>query len=157
MKYFRPIFIVGVGRSGTSLLQSMLNVHKDISFPPETYFIRYYLIKKYNYDSVKNKLIEDKNLKKLNLDLVDLVNASNSLKDFYVSLLNSYVNRKNKHFAGDKDPKNVECLRVIKENFPYSLIIHIYRDPRAVIASRIKAKWSMSRPFWQQLLAYKAQ
>ena len=96
MNNFKPIFIIGVGRSGTSLLQSMLNAHKDISFPPETHFIRYYLIKKYNYDNVKNKLLEDENLKKLNLDLIELVNASNSLRDFYVSLLKSYINRKNK-------------------------------------------------------------
>ena len=157
MDDFKPIFIVGVGRSGTSLLQSMLNAHKDISFPPETHFIRYYLAKNYNFNSVKYKLLEDKNLTKLNIDLVGLVNASNNLKDFYISLLNSYLNLKDKRFVGDKDPKNIEHLKLIKKHFPNSLIIHIYRDPRAVIASRIKAKWSMNKPFWQNLLAYKAQ
>ena len=154
---FKPIFIVGVGRSGTSMLQSMLNAHKDISFPPETHFIRYYLAKNYNFNSVKHKLLEDKNLTKLNIDLVGLVNASKNLKDFYISLLNSYLNLKDKRFVGDKDPKNLEHLKVIKENFSNSFIIHIYRDPRAVIASRLKAKWSMDKPFWQHLLAYKAQ
>lgn len=157
MEDFKPIFIVGVGRSGTSLLQSMLNAHKDISFPPETHFIRYYLIKKNKFNNVKDKLLEDENLKKLNIDLIELVNNSSTLRDFYVSLLKKYINLKDKRFVGDKDPKNVESLKVIKENFPNSTIIHIYRDPRAVIASRIKAKWSMNRPFWQQLLAYKTQ
>jgi len=37
---FTPIFIVGVGRSGTSLVQSMLNAHSKIAFPPETHFVR---------------------------------------------------------------------------------------------------------------------
>ena len=39
----RPIFIVGVGRSGTSLLQSMLHAHPYISFLPETHFFRHYV------------------------------------------------------------------------------------------------------------------
>ena len=38
-----PIFIIGVGRSGTSLLQSMLNSHSKIAFTPETHFIRSYM------------------------------------------------------------------------------------------------------------------
>ena len=38
-----PIFIVGVGRSGTSLLQTMLASHSLIAFPPETGFVRRYV------------------------------------------------------------------------------------------------------------------
>jgi len=33
----------------------------------------------------------------------------------------------------------------------------MYRDPRAVIASRMKAEWSKDKPLWQHILAYKAQ
>ena len=32
----QPIFIVGVGRSGTSLVQSILASHPDVFFPPES-------------------------------------------------------------------------------------------------------------------------
>jgi hypothetical protein len=37
------VFIVGVGRSGTSLLHSMLNAHTRVCFPPEINFIRRFL------------------------------------------------------------------------------------------------------------------
>ncbi|TMA47502.1 MAG: sulfotransferase [Deltaproteobacteria bacterium] len=32
-------FIVGVGRSGTTLLRLMLDAHPDLAIPPETRFI----------------------------------------------------------------------------------------------------------------------
>jgi hypothetical protein len=32
------VFIVGVGRSGTSLLHSMLNAHTQVCFPPRDQF-----------------------------------------------------------------------------------------------------------------------
>src|SRR5687767_487169 len=32
-------FIVGVGRSGTTLLRLMLDAHSDLAIPPETHFV----------------------------------------------------------------------------------------------------------------------
>ena len=58
----RNLLIVGVGRSGTSLLQSMLAAHSGIVMMPETSFIRRYLIR----DLWSGKL--DGNLEKLNDD-----------------------------------------------------------------------------------------
>ena len=40
----KKIFIVGVGRSGTSLLQSMFASHPEVKFIPETAFIRRYVL-----------------------------------------------------------------------------------------------------------------
>src|SRR5881628_2752506 len=36
----RPIFVVGFGRSGTTLLQSLLGAHPRIAAPPEMHFAR---------------------------------------------------------------------------------------------------------------------
>ena len=154
---FEPIFIVGVGRSGTSLLQAMLNAHSEITFTPETHFIKSYLSKKFKLSECKDKILKDKYLKNLNLDLKkNLLNSSDKL-NFYINILTDYRLKKSKKFVGDKDPKNIEYLKFIKQNFPNCLIIHIFRDPRAVISSRIKAEWSKSRYLWQHILIYKAQ
>ena len=50
------IFIIGVGRSGTTLLQSMLHSHSEIHFSPETHFVKRFLNpeihhKKYSWEN----------------------------------------------------------------------------------------------------------
>lgn len=151
------IFIVGVGRSGTSLLQCMLNAHKEIAFLPETHFVRRYLHLKKNIENITSDVRNDADLRKSGLDINKLVTNSLTAKDLYEGILKSYGKQKKKQFIGDKDPKNIEYLKTLVRYFPESFIIHIYRDPRAVIASRKKAKWSKGRPLWKHLLAYRTQ
>mgnify|MGYP000235828745 CR=1 FL=1 len=38
------IFLTGVGRSGTTMLQSMLHSHSEINFSVETHFIKRYVL-----------------------------------------------------------------------------------------------------------------
>jgi len=155
--YLSPVFIVGVGRSGTSLLQGMLNAHSNIAFPSETHFIRNYLSKGTTIEDVRRRLVEDEYLKHLDLDVEKYIEEALDLHELYCSLMQAYARKRGKEIVGDKDPKNIEYLKTIKTNFPYSVIIHIYRDPRAVVASRSKAQWSEHKPLWQHILAYKAQ
>jgi hypothetical protein len=165
-----PIFIVGVGRSGTTLLQGMMNSHQNITFPPETQFIRNFItqprtnkkIKKKDFEWVKKTILKDKNLKELNINLNNIleksVNAGEmSLSDFYKELLVSYSEKKKKELIGDKYPKNIEYLREISMIFPDANIIHIIRDPRDVVLSRLKAHWSKGRPVFIQALTYRLQ
>jgi len=170
----RIIFIVGVGRSGTTLLQSMLNANKLIAFPPETHFIRNYLATKKSifsfsimngrnkHKSIVERIRKDVNLLSLNIDLDKIIQETNidnkvDLKKFFLTLLKSYSEKKGKLFFGDKDPKNVEYLKLIKNNFPGSIILHIIRDPRDVILSRMKAEWSKKYPFILQGIIYREQ
>jgi len=154
---FRPIFIVGVGRSGTSLLQSLLNAHSRIAFSPETHFIRSYLTKKQSLEELKNQILHDQYLSNLKIDLEVIMTDTDNCKTLYKKILTEYLAIKQKDFIGDKDPKNIEYLKLINNSFPNALLVHIYRDPRAVISSRLKAKWSKDKPLWQHILAYKAQ
>lgn len=151
------IFIVGVGRSGTSLLQCMLNAHKDIAFLPETHFVRRYLHLEKSSSNIFEDIKNDKDLRKSGLNISKLASDFLTIKEVYEGILKSYGKQKKKSFVGDKDPKNIEYLKTIAHHFPNSFVIHIYRDPRAVIASRKKAKWSEGRSLWADLLAYKAQ
>lgn len=151
------LFIVGVGRSGTSLLQCMLNSHKEIAFLPETHFVRRYLHLEKDLNAILPEITRDDDLRKIGVDLDMLGAESSTTKDLYERILLNYGEQKKKHLIGDKDPKNIEYLKTISRNFDKSFVIHIYRDPRAVIASRKKAKWSHGRPLWMDLLAYKTQ
>ncbi len=170
IKIDSPIFIFGVGRSGTTLLQSMLNSHKDIAFTPETHFFLDFianpkinkLISKKRFNPLENMLINNDYLKKTGLNIKDIAEnllKSNkfSLENFYKTLLIEYANTRGKLIIGDKDPKNLECLEYIKDIFPNAFVIHIIRDPRDVILSRTKAEWSKHRMFMTHILAYRAQ
>lgn len=161
------IFIIGVGRSGTSLLQSMLNAHSEICFLPETQFLRKYLFnrkKKVRLERLgvvdfTRILRKDYSFSRLNIDpeVVTYDQEQLSIRKTYKRVLDIYLKRKGKILAGDKDPRNLDFIKSINESFPDARIIHIIRDPRDVVLSRTKADWSKSWPFFMHPAMYNTQ
>jgi hypothetical protein len=80
-----------------------------------------------------------------------------SADHFYLMLLSEYKNRHKKKIIGDKDPRNIEYVSALHRYFPQAYIIHMIRDPRDVIVSRMKAGWSKDRIFLHHVFAYKVQ
>ncbi len=166
----RPIFIIGVGRSGTTLMQSMLHAHRDIAFTPETHFVRRYLARPAMHRLIRTghsetflKIIrEDSDLNRLGFDFAEIVSALKkenalSLPAFYRYLLDKWRQTKQCPYIGDKDPKNIEYLNTIYDFFPGAFIIHVIRDPRAVVLSRMNAEWSKRRSFLSHVVVYNLQ
>ncbi|MDR5589341.1 sulfotransferase [Christiangramia sp. SM2212] len=154
------IFIVGVGRSGTSLLQSMLNAHSEVAFIPETHFLRKYVFTNKIFpgeQEVMTELKQDENLQRVKIDPHQIVNNRNSYLEVYNELLDIYLETKGKKIIGDKDPRNIDFLPHLKNYFPDAKIIHIIRDPRDVVLSRTKADWSKHWPFNLHAYMYNAQ
>jgi len=56
-----PVFIVGMPRSGTTLLKMMMCAHSKIAIPPETHFFT----KLYSQKDIIGDLKKDQNLHKL--------------------------------------------------------------------------------------------
>lgn len=161
------VVVVGVGRSGTTLLMSMLDSNSSIAMLPEIAFERRILVKQIQSIGTVSQMVE-----LLKKDLIfskggiDPVSVANSLTErdikyspvaFYQHLLWLYAHSRNKRLVGVKDPKSLELLPVLKELFPQTRILHIVRDPRDVFLSRKKAEWSKDRADFLQLLAYRAQ
>ena len=157
------IFIIGVGRSGTSLLQSILNSHSKISFLPETQFLRNYVFKKNvsinnsNYKEIISQLEKDPRFSRLNICPKIVIEKSKNMIDVYRNITNFYLKNKNKEIIGDKDPKIIENIKVLNYFFPNSKIIHIIRDPRDVVLSRTKARWSKKYPYFMHSIIYYLQ
>lgn len=157
--------IVGIGRSGTTLLMCMLNEHPDIVTPPEFHFISQHIAKQPNMKlfEASERLKKDQRFARLGLDVEDVIrhfrdqNEPFSPDRLYRSILNTYAYKQKVNIIGDKAPKNIEYLPVLHKVFPQGKIIHLIRDPRDVYLSRIKADWSMSRPDTLQFLAYRVQ
>jgi len=159
------IFIVGVGRSGTSLLQSVLNAHSEVAFMPETQFFRKYIASKKTTPTdlaeFKKTLEADTSFHRTGIAPDDLLSDFKgdtfTAIEAYKLLLNTYLNKKNKKNIGDKDPRNIDYLPKLYEHFPDAKIIHIYRDPRDVVLSKTKAAWSAHRPFWMHAIIGQCQ
>lgn len=163
------IFIVGVGRSGTSLVQSMFAAHPKVSCLPETAFIRRMIYRGY-LDSVYKKhgigvvtqvLSSDKYFHRTGLNPTTVVpRATNQggLLDaaVYRQMLASYTG-KDYIWVSDKDPRAIEFLPLLKVVFPSVHVIHVFRDPRDVLASKKKAAWSKNGHVWKHIFANKVQ
>jgi len=163
------LFIVGVGRSGTSLLQSMFASNPFVSFISETGFIRRYLTKgvleklyvKRGMSGATLHLAQDKAFNRTGLDAEVLLGEaikSRGLLDraVYVKILNAY-NADNAVYVGDKDPRLIEFLPLLASLFDCVEVLNIIRDPRDVLLSKKKAAWSAHGHVWKHIFANRMQ
>lgn len=153
------VFIIGVGRSGTSLLQSMLNSHSKIFFLKENQILRNILNgninKNLSGELLFKEIVSKSNFDRLNLSIENIDLASP--KKAYDSLIKFHIKSDKISFIGDKDPRNLDYVEKIQLLYPKSKVIMMTRDPRAVCASRLKAKWSKRHRFIFHPLIYFAQ
>ena len=164
----RPVVIVGVGRSGTSLLQSMLNAHPELGFPPETHFFRRYVAPhrpgafwtEADRARLLESLREDEDFARAGVDADELFTdprCAAGPAGAFRALLERCALARGKPRVGDKDPKNIDSLPALHSYFPGARVIHVVRDPRDVLLSRTKAAWSAHRPWWVHPLIYREQ
>ena len=137
-----PFFIVGCGRSGTTLLRTLLSGHETIAIPLESLFIIDYLRVQSRFDLeylislvVREPELEEWGISVSVDDLADCV----SVPQMISRLHEIYADSKNKSRWGQKTPRFVRYLNLLGENFPRSKMIHLVRDPRAVVNSLIQS------------------
>lgn len=165
----KHLFIVGVGRSGTSLLQSMFAAHPSVAMLPETGILRRYVFGRgHGAATVHDARTRDHRLQRIPQQCWDAAAADVSPDDFLevyrgfhrpevVSCLTSDENRKIE-VVGDKDPRLVEYLPAMGRVFTGdTYVIHIVRDPRDVLLSKIRAGWSEKRNWRANLAASRFQ
>ncbi len=113
----KPIFILGMPRSGTTLLEQILSSHSKIHGAGELYFLQ-------------NK-INQLGLKKIK-----------NTKDYFLEIRNYYYQNlskiSEKPYIVDKFPINFKWIGFIINAFPEAKIIHIHRNPMAVCWSNYK-------------------
>lgn len=157
---FKMIFITGAGRSGTSLLQSMLAAHPLVDSPPETGFIRRLLItndlsrviRKGTRQNFERFLKNDRFFHRMNLPAEEIIRSYAATEGepegvrFYKLMMQRFLSKSQKQILCDKDPRLVEFYPYLKRFWPEAVVIHIIRDPRDVLLSKKRAAWSRKRP-----------
>jgi len=169
-----PIFVVGVQRSGTTMLRLMLNAHPHIAIPFESDFIPKFHCRLGEYGDLQTpghvaRLLDDISAQAF-VKRGGLIRDRQAIlarrPDSYASLVASiyevYAVTEGKRRWGDKDPDNTIKMDIIWRLFPGCQFVHIVRDGRAVATSLRKLGWgsknllALARDWsWRVMLAHK--
>jgi hypothetical protein len=138
-------FIVGMGRSGTTLLRLMLDAHPEMAIPPETHFLPDLIEAAGKRGTSAERLTElitsqrtwgdfglDADLLADRLRAQDPLDARAAARAFY----RLYADKHGKARWGDKTPGYVRRMRPIGDTLPEARFMHLIRDGRDVALSR---------------------
>ena len=115
----RPVFIIGVFRSGTTLLRYALDSHPSLAIPPESDFLV----------SLRDVVAAPRSIAGLDSLGFDRDHVVSRCQEFAEYFFANYAKTKGKPRWGDKSPLYVEQLDWISELFPDAQFVHIFRHP----------------------------
>ncbi len=137
-------FVVGMNRSGTTLLRMMLDAHPELTVPPETHFIPDLIdVDKREepsaevYTDVITSHREwgdfgfDEQTLRARLESIDGLDAASAIRAFF----ELYAELQEKPRYGDKTPRYVSRMRAIQRALPEARFVHVIRDGRDVALS----------------------
>lgn len=130
------IFICGMPRSGTTLVEQILSSHNKIFGAGELNFLRQVTTKFF--------VLEDK---LNNQKIIEEINSSNNILNIEYYKLINYLKIK-ESIITDKAPQNYIWIGFIKYFFPNAKIIHCCRNKKDVLLSIYKNNFSSSDMDW---------
>jgi Sulfotransferase family len=137
-------FVVGMNRSGTTLLRMMLDAHPQLTIPPETHFVPD-LVKVAREgaatpEALLKVIVAQREWGDFGLtedELLDRFRAIGSpdAGDAIRAFFEAYAERVGKPRWGDKTPRYVTRMRLIADALPEAHFAHVIRDGRDVALS----------------------
>jgi hypothetical protein len=134
-------FVVGVGRSGTTLLRLMLDAHPQLAIPPETHFVNPLIQAsgrlRFNPRLATRAIVRDERRRWNDfgvaeddllerLEAIEPFNTTDALRAFYLL----YASKHGKPRWGDKTPDYIRKMKKIQKTLPEARFIHVIRDGR---------------------------
>lgn len=158
----KPIFIIGLHRTGSTLLKNMFNLNPDVGMAPDEMhfstpwhkdFLSYFkragsLRNDHILRNFLNTLFSDKLYgsfwKELNHTQIDkrrvferIYASDYSPRDILTIILEEYAISEGKSRFGAKYPLHFSRLGILFDWWPDCKVIHLVRDPRAICASKV--------------------
>ena len=143
------LFIVGCPRSGTTLLQRMVNSHREVAITPESHWIprlygKPWAVNEQGMISRKliDRLLAHPKFARLRLGpgqiaaLADSAEAV-SYSDLVSTIFDLYGRAQGKPLVGDKTPDYVRTIETLHRLWPSARFVHVIRDGRDVALSML--------------------
>jgi hypothetical protein len=150
-------FVVGIARSGTTLLRLMLDAHPQLTIPPETHFLPRLFT---HFDRWVKEGVQGDELRERAMELItthprwgdidldpeevrrrmaehDPLTPGDAARSFY----EAYAAHEGKPRWGDKSPPYTWKAKRIQRALPEAHFIHLIRDGRDVALSLSEVSW----------------
>jgi len=135
-----PIFIVGLPRSGSTLLEQILTSHTEIESVGEVNYIANLLV---NQMQSITQQVYPEGLEKISSEQYQLLG-----KNYLEQLQKHHPQAK---FIIDKLPANFQSIGLIKRAMPHAIIIHLKREPMAMAFSIFRNFFAANEPYFCSL------
>jgi hypothetical protein len=166
----RPFpFVVGCGRSGTTLVRAMLDAHHDVAVPFESYFPVWFARRSSKYERPDGfdvaRFVDDLNahdsFRRWELDADDVRKGMTqsdpkTYPDAVRAAFALYASARGKPRYADKTPVFVTYIPLLADLFPEAVFVHLIRDGRDVVLSRTEASWG-TRDLEHETLLWRGQ
>jgi hypothetical protein len=141
------VFIVGCPRSGTTLLQRVVNAHPQIAITPETHWIPRFTKKRWGVTregkvtpQLIARLIEHPRFVSFGIgqeELIKLMGTGEPItySSFVSRIFDLYGKAQGKALVGDKTPGYVRRIKALHALWPKARFVHLIRDGRGVYLS----------------------
>jgi hypothetical protein len=150
-------FIVGVPRSGTTMLRLMLDAHSELAIPPKTMFLNLFLrsnCKQLSIHEFVYQLSDSPRWAIFGFEPDELINAmgvilkktSANIPELIRAHYQAYAQKQGKtRWGGEKSGIQLKSMLEISLVLPEAHFIHIIRDARSVVLSLKKAYFTKNR------------
>ncbi len=127
------IFTGGAPRSGTTLLQRILDVNNEIYAGPE--FNRLPMIVK-----LRERMLQSYDIGRSDCYFTNRASIDQHIKSFVIGIFNETLSIKNKNKLSEKSPENTLYFDELGMLFPQAMFIRMVRDPADVVQSLMNVR-----------------
>jgi hypothetical protein len=149
-----PLIVLGVGRSGTTLLRVMLDRHTTLAIPYETFFVPQ-LVHRHGRRPKLDEFLDD--LGRLRTlydwgiapeDVRPRLHEGMTTGEAIAAIFETYAERQGKPRWGDKTPLYMQQLPLLERVFPDAIWVHLVRDGRDAALSFLELPEGFSGKTW---------
>jgi hypothetical protein len=130
-----PLFMVSMGRSGSTLLYALLNKHPQVGlmFEADLICLRSAFLKPNALcDWVERCEFRNDAFRRHGLDAADMGEGISDFIGAFTATHQLFALRKGATIWGDKSPSYHDCLNQMADNFPEARFIIVWRNPRVL-------------------------